>query len=493
VIHIELFCGIDVSTSSIKVIIINEKGEIISSTGNLLPKSNIFKNENGYQCHEQRPSDWWDVLVKSLKESVFDLKKNGISSRNLKGISITGTSGTLIAIDEKNEPVINALMYNDERAIKEAEKINRYATNHCEKLGYKFSAPFALSKIIWIAKKKPNLIKKLKFINCTDYIVGKLTNIFDKSDFSNALKMGFDLLDLRWPQFIQDDLEIPLESLPKIISPGEYIGTTSKEIEEQTGITEGTYVYAGLTDSTAGLISSGAINPGDLYTVLGSTIVSKVITKKLVKDNQGRIYNHLFPTGNFILGGAGNCGTYTLNEVFGRNNLKSLDKEIKEYIPTKSFIYPLFFEGERFPFNNPKAKGFIIGNFKNIKHKYSSYIEGLTYVEKMMFEVFEELNVKCNNIVYSVGGGTHSKQWMQLRASILNKKIIIPRIPEAAYGVALLIASNSLFNGDLKKTVESFVNIKEVFIPEDKWVDVYNSEYQAFKKIIIDKVKNEWI
>ena len=487
-----LFCGIDIGTSSVKVIIINEEGKIISSESQNLPKSNYFYNEEGFQCHEQNPLDWWIALVTVLKKSMSNLEKQKLETRELSGINIVGTSGTIMAIDHNNELLTNALMYNDGRAVKEAEEINVCAEAHCNKLGYKFSAPFALPKILWLMHNHPKITQKGKFIHCTDYIIGKMTDVYTKSDFSNTLKTGFDLVNLEWPEFIEEILKIPIDNLPDVLKPGEYIAPVTEKIQILTGIPKDTPIYAGITDSSAGLISSGAINVGDLFTVLGTTIVSKVITENLITDPKGRIYSHRFPTGTWLLGGASNCGAGVLNEKFGRSNLSRLDSEVFKYSPTKAYIYPLAHQGERFPFSNSYANGFEVGTFKCKEHRYSAYIEGLCYVEKWMFDVLHDLGAKFKNSIFTAGGATNSSTWMQLRANILNKEILIPEIPEAAFGGAVIVASSAYFKGDLNKACKQLVKIKTKYSPNDSIIDIYNDEYSKFKDLIQEKINTEW-
>ncbi|TXT64473.1 MAG: Pentulose/hexulose kinase [Promethearchaeota archaeon] len=488
-----IFCGVDIGTSSIKVMLVNEKGEVIFTESFRLPKSNFFFNGQGLQCHEQDPAEWWNSLTQLLKHATNALKKNKLSLEEISGLSIVGTSGTILIMDEKSDtPLTNAIMYNDCRAADEVQEINICSEDHCRRMGYIFSAPFAISKIVWFMRHRPKIVEHGKFIHGSDYLVGKLTDEYYTSDYSHSLKTGLDLINVKWPEFIEEDLHIPLSKLPKIVNTGDFIASTTRKIENLTGIPQGTPVFAGATDSTAGLIASGAIHKGDLFTALGSTIVSKIITDELLRDPKGRIYSHKFYGGSWILGGAGNCGTLTLNEEFGIKELDVLDKKVSDYIPTDTYVYPLPHKGERFPFNNPYAEGFEIGNFHNISHKYTAYLEGMCYIEKMMQEVFQELGAKCNESVYSVGGGTNSLAWMKLRATILNKLIKIPKIPEAAFGAALLVASSTFFNHDLKKACATLVQVGTSYHPNESLVAIYNENYQKFKAIIQDKLTNEW-
>jgi xylulokinase len=489
------YCGIDIGTQSIKIMIIDESKNIISNIGERLPKSKFRLDENGFQCHEQDPNDWWVVLLEIFKKITQIFQKKNLNLHNIAGISISGTSGTILFIDKENNPLTNAFMYNDGRSVIEAKFINKIAEEHCENHGYRFSASFALSKILWLKNNEPNIWKKVKKVNhCVDFIVGRMSGEYSLSDYSNALKTGYDLINLKWPKFIQSELDIDNAILPTILSPGEFITETNVDFQRKTGIPSRIPIFAGLTDSTASLLSSGAVNNGDIFSVLGSTIVEKVISEKIIKDlsGKGRIYSHKFPFGGWIPGGASNVGALVLSEEFSEYQLDYLNSKINQYTPSNLFVYPLNKTGERFPFSNPYVKGFLVGDVKNVEHKYAGYIEGLCYVENLMLNVLKELGVNLGNKIYTAGGGTKSDAWMQLRANILGKEILIPKIPEASYGSAILVGCVSEFGNNISKACEELIEIKKVYKPEIDKKEVYHKNFLKFKDIVSQKLKNEW-
>ena len=482
------FLGIDISTQSVKALVI-DSGAIKAKARSQL-SSHYYLDENNLQCHEQDPEDWWNATVSCIKEIVKMLKNMNINPKEILGISLSGTSGTILLLDNENKPLTKAIMYNDNRAVAQARLCNNIFNKHCEKHGYKFSASFALSKLLWF-QTRPKIWAKTKIMNhCIDYIVGKMTGEFSISDYSNALKTGYDLVDLKWSKEIQEN-DIIFPKLQEIKAPGDYIASTTDEFKNITGLPN-TPVHAGLTDSTASLLSSGAVQMGDLFSVLGSTIVEKVISEDIVKDPQGRLYSHRFPFGGWLPGGAGNVGAISLSEEFGENNLIKLDKKVFENIPTDLIIYPLTHKGERFPLNNSLARGFIVGDFSSTHKRYAAFIEGLCYTERMMIDVFQELGVSTGNTIYSVGGGTNSKPWMQLRSTIMNKTIKIPTHPEACFGSALLVACVSEYNSNLIKTCKKIIKIQKSYSPEEDMISTYEKKYQEFKEMIYQKMETEW-
>jgi sugar (pentulose or hexulose) kinase len=490
-----LFGGIDIGTQSVKFMIINEDGKVEASASCILGKSNFFQNPQGMECHEQDSLDWWRAVIETGKSIASQLNKSNILSiEKISGICVTGTSGTMVPIDAGGNPLNPAIMYNDNRAVIEAKEINEIATKHCARHGYQFAASFGLPKIRWLQRNLPDMWKKTtKVLHCADFIVGKLTGKFGISDYSNALKTGYDLLDLRWPTFIKTSLDIPEAVLPKVLVPGDFIANTTAEFSKLTGLSSAIAVFAGVTDSTASVLSAGAVNTGDILSVLGSTIVEKAISPSIVNDPQGRIYSHRLPYGGWIPGGAGNTGALILTENFGVKALPDLDSQVMAQIPSRRIVYPLLHQGERFPFVNAYARGFEIGEFSSQIHKYTAYLEGLCFTERMMTDVFIELGMKLGDDVYSVGGATKSAPWMQLRASILNKIVKVPEIPEAAFGCALLVGCSTEYEHNLKHACDELITITHQYEPKPSQQAEYEPFYHDFVRIIHEKQESEWL
>jgi xylulokinase len=167
-------------------------------------------------------------------------------------------------------------MYNDGRAVQEAEAINQVSQAFQTRLGYAFNASFALAKMLWLKQQRPKIFASTSlFVHATDFIIGKLSGTYHLSDYSNALKSGYDLERYEWPAFIEHELGIPLEKLPQIVHPGTPITTVSGECAAETGLAANTPVVAGMTDGCTSQIASGAVKPGDWNSTLGTTLVIK--------------------------------------------------------------------------------------------------------------------------------------------------------------------------------------------------------------------------
>ena len=473
------FIGIDIGTQGARVIIASTSGDIAASTDSRIKgELNLSKKEHYF---EQDPGTWWEAARTALQDAISIFKNKGLDIRSIKAIAVDGTSGTVVPSGSDGKVTRNAIMYKDSRSEAQAKKVNEYAHNVTEKLGYRFKASFALPKILWIKENEPETYENTKyFLHQTDYIVGRLTGVFDVSDHLNAFKTGFDLLEYRWPGFIEKDLGISLKKLPRVIGPGEYISKISNSTIEDLGLPEDTRVVAGMTDSNASIFSSGASIPGDSNSTIGTTLAIKGITPNLVKDDLGRVYCHLHPEGFWLAGGASSTGGECLEYRFEGRDYKKMDEEASSLNPTGLLVYPLVGTGERFPFIAKNARKFIVGEYNSETQLYRSYLEGVSYLEKLSFEIMEELEVEVGDKIYITGGGAKSDIWSQIRADILGKILIRPKVEDTAMGAAI-VASSKIYFKDIIEASKNMVRIESKFYPQESNSRIYSGFYSSFK------------
>lgn len=476
-----LVLGIDLGTQGIRAVISDLSGNIIASSSNAMPsiKTGLPKG-----WHEQNPDIWWEITVDCLKKL---LSQNNLKSGDIGALSIDSTSGTIIPVDENGNPLYPAIMYNDSRSSSQSDIVNNAAGEFLDKMGYRFNSSFALPKIFWIKENKPDIYSKTyKFLHAADFLAGKLTGNFSVSDTSNALKCGYDLIDMEWPKFIFDKLKILKDKLPEVYLSGKIIGEVSQNTAKDIGLKKGIKVAAGSTDGTASFFASGALKTGEWNSTLGTTLVIRGVSKKLIKDKLGRIYSHYHPEEYWLPGGASNTGGECLAIKFKGENFKEMDEKAKNYIPSDIFVYPLVRKGERLPFINNKAEGFISGNPKDKYELYLGYLEGVGYVEKWIYDIFKELKAGKIEKIYATGGGASSKIWLQIRANILNLPFNVPKTTEAAFGSAIIAASKTYFK-NLSEAGKKMIQIDKIIEPQADLAKIYREKYLKFRKICREK------
>jgi len=151
---------------------------------------------------EQDPQAW----VLALREAIAPALQSADAAR-VAAVGVTSTSGTLCALDGDCRPLMPAIMYSDRRSTEEAAEVQQAGAGLSVRLGYRFSSSFGLPKILWLKRHRPDLYARARwFVSPTDYVIGWLTGSWGRSDQTNVLKFGYDLLEGRWPPFIEEEL-----------------------------------------------------------------------------------------------------------------------------------------------------------------------------------------------------------------------------------------------------------------------------------------------
>lgn len=470
-----LFLGIDLGTQGVRCLVSTLQGEIVAEG-----KEKISHTYREGERFEQEPEEWWETTVQALQETLCNLRRKGKDPSSIQALSCDSTSGTVLALDQEGRTLSRAIMYNDGRAKEEAEIINREATSFIERLGYQFGASFALAKVLWWKRNNPELFDRAHFfLHAADFIVGKLTGEWGVSDTSNSLKMGYDLIDFKWPSFIESQFGIPISKLPRVVSPGDVVGNIRPKIAQELGLPPDCEVVAGCTDGTASFLASGATQPGDISCALGTTLVVRSISYQLIKDREGRIYCHRHPEGYWLPGGASNTGGECLEVYFPGENYQMWDEKIsQDQLPTSLLVYPLTRKGERLPFSSKEASFFQVGKEKSREEFYAACLEGVGYIERLSLELLESLGADTITRVFASGGGSRSSIWRKIRANILNRPIFLAQTTESAFGSCILSASP--YWGKISHAVQEMVHLSGEDTPHPSLSSLYEERYQAF-------------
>jgi len=473
-----LFAGIDVGTSGVRIVIADEDGRIVSQQAKrLAPQTRALPP--GWA--EQDPESWWTTLQAVLRSGAAELSSKGYAPDDIEALSVTSTSGTVLPLDRANRVLHPALMHNDSRAVDEAALANHAGCELTKALGFRFNSSFALAKLLWIKRNRPAIYDRTtRFLHAADYLLGCLSGDFAHSDRSNAFKTGYDQLNLCWPPFIEEALGISLALLPDVGATGDVVAQVSPDAARATGLSPTTKIALGATDSTAGLFASGAARPGDASTALGTSLAVKAVADHLVKDPQGRLYCQVHPEGYWLPGGASNGGGRAVQEAFRDEDLEALDAKADARVPNDVLLYPLAQRGERFPFVKADAEGFAEGAPRNRQELFTAHLEAVGFVERWCYETIEELGVPVGNIVYVSGGGSRGRNWLRIRASILNRQLAHTGTSEAAMGACLFAASKTRFNS-LSGAVGAMVRKVGSVDPESGWLNYYEEKYRRFR------------
>ena len=472
----ELYIGLDLGTGGVRALAVGASGRIAAQAAADLQPGCAPEIEGG---HEQDPLDWWAASCRALAALMQQLHVAGLALQALRALAIDATSGSLVCLDEQRRPVCPALMYNDGRAREEAAQVNALAGDFCARMGYRFAASFALPKIVWLQRHKPEVFARtVRFAHQADYIQGKLIGEDGIADYSNALKTGYDLETEAWPHWL-DRLPGVRERLPRVVAPGVRVGQIGVAAARQTGLPAGLAIVSGATDATAACLASGAHRPGDCNTTLGTTLAFKCISRQPARHPEGLVYSHKLPGGYWLPGAASNTGGEWIGKLFPGKNLRTLDERSRTLLPNSHMAYPLVRQGERFPFLAPQAQGFCLPEPQSPGLRYAAYLQGVALVERLGYQVLEEAMGCSLERVFSSGGGSRSDVWMQCRADATGRPMQRPASPESAFGSAI-IAAAAMDYGDLWSAVQGMVRIERTFEPEAKKTSHYSAVFARF-------------
>jgi len=461
----DVFVGVDLGTGGARVAVCDSEGRMVAGASSRVCRTNLA-TEPGHS--EQDPLEWRRALLDAVAETMRSVP----AGYHVAGVSVDSTSGTILPVDGTGSPLHNALMHNDVRASAQTARVN-------ELLGGGFKATFALPKILWLMDELPELCTSARFIHATDYVTGLLTADTSMTDYSSAFKTGYDVERMAWPEAIETELGLSIERLPSVVPTATVIGETSGGLERETGLPSGTPVVAGCTDSVAAFYASGASSPGDWSSTLGTVLAVKGIATERVNDPLGRFYNHRHPDEYWLPGGASNSGAEGVSVLFG-DDVQQLAERVNDVVPTSLIVYPLMRRGERLPFVDTTARGFIVGDLASRAELYAAYLEGLAFVERWVYELLETLGAPVAGCVYSTGGGALNDAWCSMRATVLGKQVARTEIPESAMGAAVLAAAGTAF-GSVERAARAMVRISNRFDPDKSLTDRYDEKYARFR------------
>lgn len=419
-----LVIGIDIGTSGTRALAMNSRFEVRAQA------AAPFDQSGG---PVRDPAEWWNAVSRALAETL-----NQIDPRAVRAIAVDGTSGTVLPVDGRGTPLAEPLMYNDavsDRAL--PERIGRLAPADSAAHGPTSGLVKALTFL--------TLPRLHKIIHQADWIAGRFSGRFDLTDENNALKTGYDPVARRWPDWIED-AGLPLALLPEANEPGTAIGTIAPEAARTFGIPAGTLVVAGTTDGCASFLATGAAEPGDGVTALGSTMTLKLLSDKPVFAPEHGIYSHRIGDA-WLAGGASNSGGRVLAQYFTVEELQRLSARIDTTRSSGLDYYPLPAKGERFPVADLELEPQLAPRPPDDVIFLQGMLEGIAAIERLGYERLAALGAPRLRNVRTVGGGARNAAWSTIRQSAVGVPFLNASSTEAAAGVARLALKGAISAG----------------------------------------------
>jgi D-ribulokinase len=403
--------GIDFGTSSARSVAIDTDRNILHRAVASYPRTELA-------------AGWRDTLWRLLDEMPSRLK------HQVAAIAIDGTSSTVLLCDEIGLPVSVPLLYHDSRGRSTLPMMDDFvpAANIVR------GATSSLAKLLW-QSTQPDFERGHYFLHQADWLAALLHGKWGVSDYHNALKLGFDVENLCWPDWLVRSPYFTI--LPQVVAPGTAIGEILPEVAGELGLSPNCRIVAGTTDSIGAFVASGANRAGEAVTSLGSTLVLKLLSETRVEDLTAGIYSHRWGD-LWLVGGASNTGGAVLRHYFSDRELVALSDRIDPDLPTRLDYYPLLSPGDRFPINDPDLAPRLTPRPSDDVEFLYGLLTGIAKIEATGYRLLSQLGASQLKGVYTVGGGSQNLTWRRIRQQYLSVLMLIPLQLDAAYGTAIL-------------------------------------------------------
>lgn len=476
-----LYIGVDLGTSAVKLLLMNEKGDIKKIVSKEYP---ISFPHPGWS--EQNPEDWFEKSMEGIKELTAECDKTQIA-----GISFGGQMHGLVVLDEEDQVIRPAILWNDGRTEQETDYLNEVIGK--EKLSTYTAniafAGFTAPKILWMKENEPeNFAKICKIMLPKDYLAYRLSGQFctDVSDASGMLLM--DVKHKCWSKEMLEICGIKETQLPKLYESYEVVGTLRKEIAEKLMMPGSVKIIAGAGDNAAAAVGTGTVGDGMCNISLGTSGTIFISSNTFGVDEHNALHSFAHADGHYHLMGcmlsAASCNKWWSEEILKTKDYQKEQEGITKLGENSVFYLPHLM-GERSPHNDPNARAMFIGMSMDTTREEmtQAVLEGVAFGLRDSLEVARSLGIKIERTKIC-GGGAKSSLWKKIIANVMNLKVDVLENEEGpAMGGAILAAVGCGEYPDVETAAKRLVKVASTVEPEKELVGKYEERYRKFKNI----------
>ena len=478
-----LYIGIDLGTSAVKLLLVDETGEILRTVTREYP---LHFPQPGWS--EQDPADWWEAV----REGVLQLTAEA-DRASIRGIGCGGQMHGLVALDENDAVIRPAILWNDGRTTEETEWLNTAVGK--EKLSQLTAniafAGFTAPKLLWMQKHEPENFRRIKKIMLPkDYINYRLTGVH-ACDYSDA--SGMLLLDVehrRWSKEMLEICSISEGQMPRLFESYEVIGTVRSAVADALGLPQGCRVVAGAGDNAAAAVGTGTVGEGACNLSLGTSGTVFISSNRFGVDPNNALHAFAHADGHYHLMGcmlsAASCNKWFCEEILKTSDYSGEQAGITDERLGRNRVYFLpYLMGERSPINDTDARGTFVGMSMDTGRSdlMQAVLEGVAFAIRDSFEVAKSLGLSIERSKLC-GGGARSPLWRKIFANVLNITLDIPRTEEGpGYGGAMLAMVGCGAYASVESCCAQLVSVRETVEPDPEIAARYEEQYRKFRAI----------
>ncbi len=476
-----LYVGVDLGTSSVKLLLMEENGEIKNIVTREYP---LYFPKPGWS--EQKPEDWWEQFVSGMKELL-----DGFDRSQVDGISFGGQMHGLVILDRDDHVLRPAILWNDGRTQEECDYLN--ITVGREKISA-YTANMALTgftapKLLWVKKHEPEIFAKIeKIMLPKDYLAYRLSGVHctDVSDASGMLL--FDVKNKCWSKEMMDIVGIREEQLARVFESYQAVGTLTAQSAAELGLPESVRVVAGAGDNAAGAVGTGTLEHGMCSVSLGTSGTVFIATDEFAVDAENAMHSFAHANGRYHFLGcmlsAASANKWWMDEIIGTKDYPKEQEGIRRLGDNQVFFLP-YLMGERTPHNNPNARGTFVGMTMDTTRAdmTEAVLEGVTFALRDALEIARSFGVKIERVRLN-GGGAKSPLWCRIVANIMNVKVDKINSAEGpGFGAAILAAVGCGRFASVEEAAAKLIKVVSTTEQEQELVEKYEKKYQVFRKI----------
>ena len=478
-----LYIGIDLGTSAVKLLLMDEKGTIQNVVSREYP---ISFPHPGWS--EQNPEDWWTAVLDGVRELTADCDKSRIA-----GIGCGGQMHGLVALDGNDKVLRPAILWNDGRTVKETECLNKVVGKKMlSKLTANIAfAGFTAPKILWMQKNEPDFFALIdKVMLPKDYINYCLTGAYctDVSDASGTLL--FDVKHKRWSREMLDLCGLRESQMAKIFESYEVVGTLKPNVAAALGLPNSVKVCAGAGDNAAAAVGTGTVGNGTCNISLGTSGTIFISSENFGVDPHNALHSFAHADGHYHLMGcmlsAASCNKWWAEDILNTADFPAEQTPITDDKLGRNHVFFLpYLMGERSPINDANARGTFIGLTMDSTRAdmTQAVLEGVAFALRDSLEVARSLglDIKKSRIC---GGGAKSSLWRKIMANVCGLELERIESEEGpGYGGAILAAVACGEFASVEEAAAKLVNVTETVRPDPELTGRYEEQYQRFRRI----------
>ena len=475
------YIGIDLGTSAVKLLLMDEKGAIHNIVSKEYP---LYFPHPGWS--EQNPEDWFTQSMEGVKELIADCDRSKVA-----GISFGGQMHGLVVLDKDDQVIRPAILWNDGRTGKETDYLNQVIgkdklSSYTANIAF---AGFTAPKILWMKENEPeNFAKIEKIMLPKDYLAYCLSGVHC-TDYSDA--SGMLLLDVKnkcWSEEMMEICGVKREQLPDLFESYEVVGTLKKELADELGLSENVKIVAGAGDNAAAAVGTGTVGDGRCNISLGTSGTIFISSKTFGVDENNALHSFDHADGYYHLMGcmlsAASCNKWWMDEILQDKDYAGEQAKIEKLGENHVFFLP-YLMGERSPHNNPDARATFIGMSMDTTRAdmTQAVLEGVAFGLRDSLEVARSLGIKIERTKIC-GGGAKSPLWKKIIANVMNLKVDVIESEEGpGYGGAILAAVGCGEYASVEEASAALVKVIDTVEPDPELVAKYEERYQEFRRI----------